>query len=272
MTETVYSSDSELHHPSRFAAAAAHDLRQSPAVAWRLMRSGVQARHRRAWLGYLWLLLPTLGTTAVWSYVQSRRIVNIPASEVPYPVYVLAGTILWQLFVDALNAPLQQLTAGRALITRSRVPHEALIVAGLLETLFNCAVRSIVLVPVLFYFDMPLRASSALLPIGLVALALFGLALGVAAAPLGLLYDDVGRGIALVTGLWFFLTPVLYPARGAMLWNPMTPLIDVTRGWLIGGGSADSRFMLVFALTIPLLLVAWLFLRMARPHVVARLG
>ncbi len=272
MPETVYSSDSELHHPHRFFAAAASDLRRSPAVAWRLVRSGVQARHRRAWLGYLWLLLPTLGTTAVWSYVQSRRIVNIPASEVPYPVYVLAGTILWQLFVDALNAPLQQLTAGRSLITRSRVPHEALIAAGVLETLFNGAVRLIVLVPVLFYFDMPLRASIALLPIGIAALVLFGLALGVAAAPLGLLYDDVGRGIALVTGLWFFLTPILYPARGAMYWNPLTPLIDVTRGWLIGGGSADSRFMLVFALTIPFLLVAWLFLRLARPHVVARLG
>lgn len=271
MTETVYTADAELRHPGRFAAAAVNDLRQSPAVAWRLVRSGMQARHRRAWLGYLWLLLPTLGTTVVWSYVQARRIVNIPAADVPYPVYVLAGTILWQLFVDALNAPLQQLTAGRALITRSRVPHEALILAGLFETLFNFAVRLIVLVPVLFYFDMPPRASMALLPLGVAALALLGLALGIAVAPLGLLYDDVGRGIALVTGLWFFLTPILYPARGVMHWNPLTPLVDATRGWLIGG-SADSRFALVFALTIPLLLAAWLFVRLARPHVVARLG
>lgn len=271
MSETIYTAEAALRHPSRFAAAAVQDLRQSPAVAWRLVRSGVQARHRRAWLGYLWLLLPTLGTTAVWSYVQSRRIVNIPASEVPYPVYVLAGTILWQLFVDALNAPLQQLTASRALITRSRVPHEALILAGLMETLFNCAVRLIVLLPVMLYFGIPLRASLTLLPVGIAALALFGLALGVAVAPIGLLYDDVGRAITLVTALWFFLTPILYPARGMMLWNPLTPLVDATRGWIIGG-SADSRFTLVFALTIPLLLAAWLFVRLARPHVVARLG
>jgi lipopolysaccharide transport system permease protein len=271
MTETVYTADPELRHVSRFAAAAARDLRQSPAVAWRLVRSGVQARHRRAWLGYLWLLLPTVGTTVVWSYVQSRRIVNIPAGTVPYPVYVLTGTILWQLFVDALNAPLQQLTASRALITRSRLPHEALILAGLIETLFNCAVRLIVLAPVLFFFHVPVGAAVALLPAGIASLALLGLALGMTVAPLGLLYDDVGRGLALLTGLWFFLTPILYPARGVMRWNPVTPLIDATRGWLIGGG-ADSRFLLVFALTIPLLLAAWLFIRLARPHVVARLG
>lgn len=271
MNETVYTADAELLHPARFAAAAVRDLRQSPAVAWRLVRSNVQARHRRTWLGYLWLLLPTLGTTAVWTYVQSRRIVNIPAGEVPYPVYVLAGTILWQLFVDALNAPLQQLTTSRALITRSRVPHEALILAGFIETLFNCAVRLAVLAPVMFFFQVPVRASIALLPIGIAALALFGLALGIAVAPIGMLYDDVARAILLVTGLWFFLTPILYPARGAMRWNPLTPLVDATRGWLIGGGT-DPRFVLVFALTIPLLVAAWLFVRLARPHVVARLG
>lgn len=271
MSETVYTADAELRHPSRFVAAAAHDLRQSPAVAWRLVRSGVQARHRRTWLGYLWLLLPSVGTTLVWSYVQSRRIVNIPTGAVPYPVYVLTGTILWQLFVDALNAPLQQLAAGRSLITRSRVPHEALILAGLFETLFNFVVRLVVLVPVLFVYDVPPRASMALLPAGMAALALLGLALGIALAPLGLLYDDVSRGITLVTGLWFFLTPVLYPARGVMHWNPLTPLVDASRGWLLGG-AADSRFALVFALTIPLLLAAWLLVRLARPHVVARLG
>ena len=271
MSETVYTAGAELRHPSRFFHAAADELRQSPPVAWRLVRSNVQARHRRAWLGYLWLLLPTLGTTAVWMYVQSRRIVNIPATGVPYPVYVLTGTILWQVFLDALNAPLQQLTASRALITRSRVPHEALILAGLIETLFNCAVRLTVLAPVLFFFNVPVRATLALLPLGILALALFGLALGTAVAPIGMLYDDVGRGIALVTGLWFFLTPILYPARGVMRWNPLTPLVDATRGWLIGG-SAGSGFALVCALTIPLLLAAWLFQRLARPHVVARLG
>lgn len=270
MRETIYTAGAELRHPSRFAAAAAHDLRQSPAVAWRLVRSSVQARHRRAWLGYLWLLLPMLGTTAVWMYLQSR-ILDVPRTRVPYFVHVLAGMIFWQLFVDTLNAPLQQLNVHRALITRSRVPHEAIILAGLLEALFNCGVRLLVLVPVLVWYGVPLHASVALLPAAIAAIALFGVALGTAVAPIGLLYDDVARALSLVTSLWFFLTPVLYPARGVMLWNPLTPLVEVARGSLTGGG-ADPRFALVLALTMPLLLAAWLFFRLARPHVVARLG
>jgi lipopolysaccharide transport system permease protein len=274
MSETVYTSQSELRHPLRFLSEAARDLRRSPAVAWGLFRSNMQARYRRAWLGYLWLLLPTIGTTAVWVYVQSRRIVEITPTAVPYPVYVLAGTILWQVFADALNAPMQQLAAGRQMITRSRVPHEALILAGLYEVLLNCAVRLVVLAAVLVVFRVPLGASVLLVPFGIAALALLGLTLGLFAAPIGMLYDDVGRAIALITGFWFFLTPVLYrvPPSGILRFNPVTPFLDTTRAWMTAGGSASKSLVTLTSVTIIALVLAWLFQRLARPHVVARLG
>ena len=271
MNETVYSADAALRQPGRFFREALEDLRRAPAVGWRLFRSNVQARHRRSWLGYLWLVLPAVGTTLVWTYVQSRRIVAIAPTGLPYPVYVLTGMVLWQVFVDALNAPLQQLVAGRQVISRSRVPHEAFLFAGLIETLFNCAVRTAVLVPVLVFFDIRVSAMAMMIPIGVAALTLFGLALGTAIAPAGMLYDDVGRAVTLVTGLWFFATPILYPARGAMRWNPLTGLVETTRGWLTGP-AGDGGFLSVVALSVPVLVAAWLLLRLSRPHVVARLG
>ena len=127
MIENVHSAASELRRPAHFLAEAVGDLRRSPPVAWRLFLRNVQARYRRSALSYVWLLLPSIGGTLVWVYMQSRRIVGIEPTAVPYAVYVFSGTILWQVFVDALNAPIQQLTAGRQMITRSRVPLEALI-------------------------------------------------------------------------------------------------------------------------------------------------
>jgi len=273
MSETVYNSQPVLARPGRFLAEAAHDLRRSLPVASTLFASNLQARYRRAWLGPLWLLLPTVGTTLVWIYVQSRGIVSIAPTAVPYPVHVLAGMVLWQVFVDALNAPLQQLASGRQMITRSRVPHEALILAGMLEVLLNCAVRLIVLAGVLLAFRTPVHAAVLLAPFGILALACLGLALGLLAAPAGMLYDDVSRAIALVTTFWFFLTPVLYrtPPRGLVRFNPVTPLLDTTRAWLTTGPAA-SGFAAVTGVTLAALFLAWLFHRLARPHVVARLG
>lgn len=274
MTETVTTSGSELLHPARFVREAAADLRHSFAPAWQLFRRNLQVRYRRSWLGYVWLLLPTVGTTLVWVYIQSRRIVDVAPTDVPYPVFVLAGTILWQVFVDALNAPLQQLSASRQLITRSRVPHEALILAGTFEVLLNCAVRLLVLAAVLAVFRVAIGPAILLVPLGIAALLLFGLALGLIAAPLGLLYDDVSRAITLVTGFLFFLTPVIYrtPSAGILRFNPLTPLLDTTRAWLTSGVVRSGGFAIVTAVTLAALLMGWLFERLARPHVVARLG
>jgi lipopolysaccharide transport system permease protein len=273
MIETVYSSSPALRHPSRFLAAAGEDLRRVPGTAWALFRSNVRGRHRRALLGYVWLLVPATATTVIWVYVQSRRIISIAPTDLPYPVYVLAGTVLWQTFADALNAPLQQLNAGRALITRSRVSLEALILAGVYEVLLNSVVRLALLAAVLLAFRIPVGPGVLLVPFGIAALVVLGSALGVLAAPVGLLYDDVGRGITLATGFWFFLTPVLYrtPPRGIVRWNPVTPLLDTTRAWLTSG-EASRGFVAVAVISAGLLVMAWLFQRLARPHVVARLG
>jgi lipopolysaccharide transport system permease protein len=274
MNETVLSAHSVLREPRRFLAEAGADLRRSPAAAWRLFRSNVIARYRRSALGAFWLLLPTVATTAVWVYLQSRRVVEIAPVEVPYPVYVLTGTIFWQVFVEAMNAPLQQLTSGRQLVTRSRVPQEALILAGLFEVLLNAVVRLIVLVAVLLGFGIAFRTTMLAVPLGIAALALFGLTLGLILAPIGMLYDDVSRAITLVTGFWFFLTPILYraPERGLLRFNPVTPLLDTTRAWMTVGWRVSSGFALVLGFTLVMLLLAWLFARLARPHVVERLG
>jgi lipopolysaccharide transport system permease protein len=261
--DLVYSAHSDLQHPSRFLGDAVRELRRAPAVAWRLFRGNLQARHRRAWLGWLWLFLPALGTTAVCVYVQSRSVVDVAPTALPYPLYVRAGTMLWQLFTDALNAPLQQLAAGQQMITRSRVPHEALILAGLYEALLHCAVRCVMLVPVLLAFRIPLTSSLLLVPIGLLSLAILGLACGVLAAPLGMLYDDVARGLALMTAFLFFLSPIVYPAR--VRWNPIAPLLETTRAWLTGGAAANG-FAIVTAGATTALLLAWLFLRLHPPE------
>jgi lipopolysaccharide transport system permease protein len=274
VAESVYTADSELCDPARFLASARQDLRHAGGAAWQLFLRNVQVRYRHAWLGYIWLLLPTLGTTVVWVYMHARRIVVITPPDIPYPVHVLAGMTLWQTFVDALNAPLQQLRAGQQFITRSRVPHEALILAGGLETLLNCATRLLVLAVLLIAYDVPIGTGILLAPLGIAALALLGLALGVLVAPVGLLYGDVDRAIGLATGFWFFLTPVIYraPESGILRFNPVTPLLETTRAWLTASAAATDGFVLVSAIAVVLLGVAWFLQRLARPHVVAPLG
>lgn len=73
MEEVVYSADSQLHHPGRFARGMWSDLRVSPPVAWRLFLQNLRANYRQSRLGYFWLLLPPLATTASLGFSQLRQ-------------------------------------------------------------------------------------------------------------------------------------------------------------------------------------------------------
>ncbi|HEV2865229.1 MAG TPA: hypothetical protein VGX37_01825 [Allosphingosinicella sp.] len=271
--ETVYRAAPELSHPAGFFARAATDLRRSFAIAWRLFGAGLRARHRRSLLGYVWLFVPAAAATAICVYLQSHRVFGVGPTALPYAVHVLAGMVLWQVFVDALNAPLQQLSASRQMIGRTPVPHEAVVLGGVFEVALNALVRLVVLAVVILAFGIVPAPSAALLPLAMVSLALLGLALGLFAAPLGLLYDDVRSGLLLVATVWFFLTPIIYPPTGSGLlrFNPVTPLIETGRGWILGPGTAPG-FFLVVGLSLLGLIAAWFVYRLARPHVVARLG
>lgn len=278
MEEVVYSADSQLRYPGRFARSLWSDLRVSPPVAWRLFLHSLRAGYRQSWLGYFWLLLPPLATAATWVYLNAANILRVSPTNVPYPVYVLAGTLLWQVFAESLLSPLQQLSSARKILTKSRTPHEALLLAGLVEVLFNFVVRLAMLLPVFIWFGTPWNLSLLLVPLGVLSLLVAGFTIGLALTPLGLLYQDVSRGLTLTIGFWFFLTPVIYPLPanrvGSLLGtlNPVTPLLVTTREWLTLGTPATARgFMPVVGLSLLCLGAAWLQYRLARPHLIARL-
>jgi lipopolysaccharide transport system permease protein len=271
--EVRYSALPLLSASGAFLTEAFRQLRQSLPIVWPLFLSHVRARHRAMLLSYLWLLLPAAATALICTYLQSMRVLAAASTELPYALHVLTGVLLWQLLVDGLQAPLQQLKASRQLIVHTRVPHEALILAGTLEALANCGARLLVLAAVLLFYGIAPSLTWLAVPVALVSLLVFGLALGVLIAPWGLLYDDVPRAVTLGLGMWFFLTPIFYaaPADGPLSYNPAAVLIETARSWLVGNSAAGGFGIVAFA-SWAALIAGWLLYRMARPHVLARLG
>ena len=277
MEEIVYSADSQLRYPRRFFHSIFSDLRVSPSVAWSLFLRNLRVQYRQTWLGYFWLLSP-LATTLTWVYLTSANILNVGQTGAPYPVYVLTGTSLWQVFAEALNCPLQQLGAARDIVSKTRIPHESLLLAGLIEVLFNFTVRLMTTLPVLVWFKLPWHWTILFVPLGALLLLLLGLTIGLLLTPVGLLYQDVSRGLGIVMGFWFFLTPVIYPppvkwpASLLVTLNPVTPLLITTRDWLIFGTVAPATgFTIVSGLSFVCLVIGWLSYKLAKPHLIARL-
>ncbi|MBT8054682.1 MAG: ABC transporter permease, partial [Gammaproteobacteria bacterium] len=127
LKETVYSPDSELLSFGKLLRSMWSDLLASRELAWRLLVRNISAQYRQSLLGYAWAFLPPLFTTAIWVFLQSQKVFNVADTGMPYPVFVLTGTVLWQTFVEALNAPLKMINQSRAMLSKINFPREALI-------------------------------------------------------------------------------------------------------------------------------------------------
>ena len=278
MDQVTYSSESQLRRPRFFLRELVVDSKILGELSRRFFITNFRSQYRQNWLGYLWLLIPPLVTTLIWFYLGRSGIINTNTSENVYPVYVLTGVFIYQTFVEAINCPLQQLTAQRYILNKIKVPHEAFVIAGLGNIAFNLLIRAVFIFIALLWFAVPLHYSLLLAPIGFLSVILFGVSLGLLIATPGMLYKDISSGLGIVISLWFFVTPIVYSlpsdanVKTYFRLNPLTSLIGTTRNWIIDGSVASDRdFWTIMFLSFILLLLGICVYRLAKPHLIARL-
>ena len=275
----VYTPESPLLHPRRFLREMFRDLRASRELAWRLFVRDTSAQYRQSVLGYVWAFLPPLVASVPFIFLNSQGVVNIEGTPIPYPAYAMIGTIIWQVFADALNSPLKTVTAAKSMLARINLPREAILLSGLGQVIFSFLIRLALLVLVFIWFQIMPPVTVLLFPIGVFALILVGFTLGLAVTPLGLLYNDVQQIITIATIFLMLLTPVVYPPHqtglAAMVarWNPLSPLIVVTRDWMTTGDATQiAAFAFITTVAIILLFAGWIMYRVALPHIITKLG
>jgi lipopolysaccharide transport system permease protein len=276
---TIYTPDSMLTNPLRMLREMFKDLAASRQLAWRLTVRDLSAQYRQTVLGFLWAIILPLANTLVWIFLSKSGVVNVSNTLLPYPVYVFTGTMFWAILMEALNAPLQIVTASKSMLAKINFPREALLIAGIYKTIVNALIKVGLLLIALLAMGIHPGWSLLLFPIGLLSLILVGTVIGLALTPIGLLYTDVGKAVPLVMQFLMYLTPVVFamPKEGlpATLFqlNPLTPLILTARDWLTGlTPEYLSYFVGVNMVALILLFIFWIVFRLAMPILIERIG
>jgi lipopolysaccharide transport system permease protein len=276
---TVYTPESPLRHPVVMLKGMLRDLAASRELAWRLFVRDTSAPYRQSLLGYAWLFIPPLVLGLPFVFLNAQGVIAIEGTSIPYSAFAIIGTTIWQAFVDALVAPVRTVTTSRAMLLRVNFPREAILLAGLGQVVFAALIRMVLVIAVVLSFGIALPGTAWLFPLGILALITVGFTLGVLLVPVGALFGDIQQGLPIFAMFLMLMTPVLYPqpasgvAAAATRWNPLTPLVTVTREWLTtGSGEQVPAFLLVTGASLTLLIAGWVIYRLALPHVIARMG
>lgn len=281
---TIYTPESPLRNPLKLILTIFADIWRSRELIGMLFVRDLKAAYRQSYLGYIWILLPPIATTAAWYYMTSQKLINVGNTPIPYPAFVMIGQIIWGTFTAAFAAPQAGFNGGSAVFMKLKVPPEAFIANSIAQIIFDLFVKTILIVAVfaIFWSDLNLSWTALLVPFGLAITMLFGVSLGLFMVPLGSLYSDVGRIVGMAMPFLMYTTPVIFPlAKGdglaatLMNWNPLSPAIEVTRCWLTQG-AADPNLVFGLLILIPISLVlsivGLVLIRIAMPHLVVRMG
>lgn len=279
LTTRTYSPEASLGHPLKLIREIGTDILAGRELAWRLFVRDLSAQYRQTYLGYLWAFLPPLVASLTFIFLNSQGIVQIDTGSIPYPAFAMIGTLLWQVFVDAVTAPVQALNGAKPMLAKINFPREAILMAGFYMVLFNFAIRLVLLVGVMLWWQVPVDAGLAFFPVALGGLLLCGTAIGLAISPLGALYGDVSKSIPIFAQFLMLLTPVVYPARTEGLagllatWNPVSPLMVTARETLSAQAlTLVGPFVIITLLSVAASLAGLIAFRIAMPHLIARMG
>lgn len=275
---TIYTKESQIRTPRQLARSMIKDLKASTELSWTLFIRDITAQYRQSLLGVLWTFLPPIVTSFVFIVLQNSGVMELGNTAVPYPVYVLVGTILWQIFTDSLNSPLKAVKSSQAMIVKINFPREALIVSGFLLVLFNSLIKIVVLIGVLLVFEVKFTPGILLASIPTFMLILLGIGSGLLLVPIGLLYSDVSAALPTVTQILFFLTPVVYVAPQTFPYslltvNPVTPLLVAARDLITTGQMSNfGPCLAASALALALAFFSWILYRIGLPIVIERIS
>jgi lipopolysaccharide transport system permease protein len=255
------------------------DIRKGNDLAKRLTIRDIKALYRQSFLGILWAFILPLANTLVWVFLNNSGIVAMGETDIPYPIYVFSGTMIWAIFMESMQAPIEKTTQNKSILSKVNFPREALIVAGIYQGLFNAGIKSVILVVALAIMGYFGGWSLLLFPIGIISLVLGGTAIGLMLTPLGMLYTDISKAIPLVMQFLMYTTPVVYavPKGGLSAQivhhNPITPLIMTARDWLTGmTPDFIDGFIWMNLVIVVLLALVFVAYRLAMPILIERMN
>lgn len=207
-----------------------------------LTKTDFKLRYQGSALGYVWAVLRPLLMFAIL-YVVFARILRF-GSDIPhYPVYLLAGTVLWNFFSECTGQGIQAMVNRGDLIRKISFPKYIVVVSATMTAVINLLIN--IGVVIVFALWNGVRPSLWWLLVPFSLLELYTLSLGISflLGAINVKYRDISSIWEVLMQALFYTAPIIYPismvaetstlAAKILLLNPISQVIQDVRHNLI---------------------------------------
>jgi lipopolysaccharide transport system permease protein len=226
-------------------------------LAWR----DIKVRYKQAALGVAWAVIQPAVQTLLLTFVFGK-LAKMPASDVPYPLLVLAGLLPWQLFSSAFSGAGASLVSNANLISKVYFPRLLVPISAVAVALIDMSIPLVLGGPLAIMSGIMPTWRLLFLPLFILGGLAMALAAGIWTAALTVKYRDFRFIAPFILQIGIFVTPVGFGTSNIPNWrailalNPLTSIVDGFRWCLLGGRADIYIFGLVTASLLTCLTLA----------------
>lgn len=207
-----------------------------------LVVTDFKLRYQGSVLGYLWSLLKPLFLFAILLVVFGNFL-KVGEQVDHFAVYLLLGIVFWTFFTEATSQGLASIVNRGDLIRKINFPKYIIVISSSLSAFINLLLNLVVVGFFLVFNGVELGTSAWLLPLYVIELYIFALAIAFFLSAAYVKYRDVSHIWEVLLQGAFYATPILYPvsyvldqlpwAAQLLLLNPVAQIVQDSRQALI---------------------------------------
>src|SRR5258706_11856272 len=114
----------------------------------------IKIKYKQTVLGFLWSILQPLMMMVIFTFFFGRAL-NIPSQNLPYPVYVFSGLLIWNMFSSGLTNASNSMVNNASIINKIYFPRLIIPVSSILVSLFDFLMAFILYVALLVFYHHP---------------------------------------------------------------------------------------------------------------------
>lgn len=216
-----------------------------------LVQRDLDTRYKGSVLGNLWALVRQISQLLIYTYVFSVVLnVKLSAQGLPggnanftFGLWLFAGLIPWITFTTGLSQAMATVVRQKNLVTKVIFPLELLPLVPVLTAFVESMFGLMALITFVVITSQTLHGTLLLLPIVWLPQLLMTAGLAYLTSALTVFLRDIPQLFGIVLNLWFYATPILYPAdlipepiRTLIFWfNPLAAIAEMHRDIVLVG-------------------------------------
>ncbi len=211
----------------------------------------IKVKYKQTYLGILWAFLQPLGMMLIFTLLFSR-IGKIDTTPVKYPVFVLSGLILWNLFNASVSSASDSMLKHSGIINKIYFPRLVIPGSAVLVAFFDFLMGLIIFLVFAVIYKQPIDISALIyFPAAILIVLAVSFGAGTFLAALNVKYRDFRYTIPFALQFLFFATQVIYPLsliqnsalKYVLAINPVNAAIEIFRYPL--SGAIDWNIVLI---------------------------